>query len=259
MLKFFFKNMTALAIFSYLSGINASYAAELSQSQQQVEQAHQQDVQTQITIDKLDERTRSDLANYQQNQRQADLVEAYNQQLEKMIVSQQQEQQRVNQQLDSLDETEQTALPMLVTLFQQLKDFVAQDQPFLAKERQQRLARLQRIIDRADVSLAEKYRQVLDAYQVEIDYASSIGSYQGTLSTAQGTTQVRYFRLGRTAFYYQTLDRQSGALWQPASQSWQTLTDTQNRQLTTAIAVAEKQKVPQLLNLPLPAPQEPRS
>ncbi|MFM2485047.1 DUF3450 domain-containing protein [Celerinatantimonas yamalensis] len=232
-------------------------ANPLQSSQQQVEKTHQQDTTSQKQLDQIDAQTRQALAQYQQNQRQADLIEAYNRQLAKMVDSQQQEKKRVSQQIASLNETEQTALPMLVSLYQQLADFVHQDLPFLPQERQQRLVRLQQIINRADVSLAEKYRQVLDAYQVEIDYAQSIGSYQGPLHSNTTTKQVQYFRLGRLALYYQTLDGSQGALWQPKRHSWQQLSRSENQQLSIAIAMANKQHIPQLLDLPMP--QEPKS
>lgn len=259
MLKLSFKNLAAIGLLGTFSWSSSCYADALSQSQQQVEQTHQQDAHAQVRLDKLDEQTRTDLASYQQNQRQADLLEAYNEQLSRMIDSQNKEKQRIHHQLDSLNETEQTALPMLVKLYQQLKTFVANDQPFLPQERQQRLARLQKVLDRADVSLAEKYRQVLDAYQVEIGYAGSIGSYQGMLNNNGQQTQVRFFRLGRTALYYQTLDGESSALWEPSSKSWKALSGSQNQQLSQAIAMANKQKVPQLLHLPLPKTEEPHS
>lgn len=231
---------------------NPVLAGTLSTAQNKVVQTHQQDASEQVKLNNLDKETREALNHYQQNQRQADLIDAYNRQLQKMIDSQEQEKQRIHSQLSSLNETEQSALPMLVSLYQQLATFVRQDQPFLVTERQQRLARLKKIIDRADVSLAEKYRQVLDAYQVEIDYAKSIGSYRGELIQGGKTIQVDFFRLGRTALYYQTLNAKKGALWQPASGQWQTLTDSQNKQLSIAIAMANKQHIPQLLKLPMP-------
>ncbi|WP_165872736.1 DUF3450 domain-containing protein [Celerinatantimonas diazotrophica] len=230
----------------------AVLADTLSTAQDKVVQTHQQDANVQVKLNNLDKKTREALNHYQQNQRQADLIEAYNRQLQKMIDSQEQEKQRIHSQLGSLNETEQSALPMLVSMYQQLATFVSHDQPFLKQERQQRLARLKKIIDRADVSLAEKYRQVLDAYQVEIAYAKSIGSYQGELKQGNKTIEVNFFRLGRTALYYQTLNGDKGALWQPASQQWQPLNESQNKQLSIAIAMANKQHIPQLLKLPMP-------
>lgn len=245
-----FYGVTFVTIATVLS--SPVFADSLTTAQDKVAKTHQQDASSQVKLNDLDTKTREALNHYQQNQRQADLVEAYNRQLQKMIDSQDQEKQRIHSQLASLNETEQSALPMLVSMYQQLSTFVSHDQPFLVTERQQRLARLKKIIDRADISLAEKYRQVLDAYQVEIDYAKSIGSYRGELKQGDKTTQVDFFRLGRTALYYQTLNATKGALWQPASGQWQTLTDSQNKQLSIAIAMANKQHIPQLLKLPMP-------
>lgn len=255
-------NKTAifLTLFScVLKTILPSSAESLSAPQKQVIQIHNQDAHIQQQINKLDAKTRVSLEKYQQNQRQSDLLDAYNKQLTQMIASQKNEQSQLKTQLGSLNETEQTALPFLVSLYQQLAALIHHDQPFLLHEREQRLVRLKKIIDQANISLAEKYRQVLNAYQIELSYANSIGSYQGRLNINGHPEQVRYFRLGRLALYYQTLDGQNGALWQPQKQHWQKLSSAQNKQLTIAIAMADKQHLPQLLSLPLPLAQESQS
>ncbi|CAG8998440.1 MAG: hypothetical protein CENE_00386 [Candidatus Celerinatantimonas neptuna] len=242
-----------------LATISPSEAESLNSPQKQVIQIHMQDAHTQEKIDDLDHKTRETLEKYQQHQRQSDLLNIYNKQLTRMIASQEEEKSQLKLQLNSLAETEQTALPFLVSLYQQLATLIHRDQPFLLNEREHRLIRLKHLIDQANISLAEKYRQVLNAYQIELSYANSIGSYQGQLNINGSSEQVRYFRLGRLALYYQTLDGQTSALWQPQKHLWRKLTNTQNKQLSIAIAMADKQHLPQLLNLPLPSEQEPKS
>ena len=51
------------------------------------------------------------------------------------------------------------------------------DIPFLMEERMERIAFLQDTLDRADVSVAEKFSQVLQAYQVENTYGTTIEAY----------------------------------------------------------------------------------
>ncbi|WP_427981424.1 DUF3450 domain-containing protein [Agarivorans sp.] len=183
---------------------------------------------------------------------QAQLLEQYNLHLSAMIAQQNQQLSQLDQDLSELQHSQQLALPMVHQLLSRLQSFVSSDLPFLMQERQQRLNRLTNLLDRADVSLAEKYRQVLEAFQIEMEYGDTIEAYSGAL----GEQQVNYFRLGRTALYYQSLNGQSSALWQAEQQRWQALDDAANRELGQAIAIAWQQQPPALLQLPLPAVKE---
>lgn len=196
---------------------------------------------------------------YLANERQALLFEKYNEQLAIMVTSQEEEISQLSAQIDSIAQTEQSVLPMLADMISNLDTFIAQDLPFLVPQRQQRVARLRTIANRADISTAEKYRQILDAYMLELSYGRSLETYQGALLGQQGLAseqtdrkKVDYFRFGRMSLYYQTLDGRSGGLWLPKEQTWQPLTQSQLVKLKQAILVSNKLKAPQLLTLPLP-------
>ncbi|RJG47502.1 DUF3450 domain-containing protein [Motilimonas pumila] len=243
------KGMLVLAV-CFSSGAIASN--DIDQGIATTKSSHQNNQQVQKQIDVLALDTQQAAQLYQQNQHQADLIEAYNRQLEKMVTSQQAELDDIAQQLVSLDSTQQAALPLLIEMKQALAGFIASDLPFLQAERAQRLTRLDTVFDRADVSLAEKYRQLLEAYQIEIEYGRTIEAYEGSLQqSGQSERQVNFFRLGRSALYYQTLDGQTSALWQPEQQSWLPLSSDYNLELRSAIRIAWQQQVPALLALPL--------
>ncbi|MGY0218022.1 DUF3450 domain-containing protein [Endozoicomonadaceae bacterium StTr2] len=241
------------AVFTSQSG-----ADPLNDSQQQVHSTHQASQQSQLQINKMSDATRKARAEYLANERMADVAEAYNRQIERLVQSQQQELVDLGNQLASIEETDQAVLPMLEAMVNTLDQFVAADLPFLKKERQKRLQKLRTLLVRADVSVAEKYRQILEAYLVEVQYGRTLESYSGQLETAQHKRQVNYLRLGRTALYYQTLNGQESALWLPEQQRWQLLDDANNLTLSQAIRIARQQQVPSLFDLPLPQP-EPRS
>lgn len=232
----------------------AHAGAELNTSLDAIQQVHRSGVQTQLKVDDLSADSRILYQEYQQVLRQAETTEAYNRQLSRLIDSQHQELASTDDQIQSLEETDRSLLPMLVRMVATLEQFVAQDQPFLLDERRQRVARLESLLDRADVSLAEKYRQILEAYQVEVDYGRSLEAYDGEIMTAEGARQVTFLRLGRVALYYQSANGRAGGLWLPQQQRWQVLDTDDNRVLKNAIAMARQQIVPELLNLPLPLP-----
>ncbi len=181
------------------------------------------------------------------------MLDAYNSQLEKLITAQQQELNSTEQQLASLEQTELTVLPLLEQMQAGLRRFVEADLPFLQSEREERLQRLDNLLSRADVSLAEKYRQLLNAYQTEVEYGRTLEAYSGELIGAAGSREVNFIRLGRTALYYQTRDGQESGIWNAGSGQWDSLPDSQNVAVHKAIQLARQQVVPDLLTLPLPA------
>ncbi|QSR34062.1 hypothetical protein CFI10_03520 [Marinobacterium iners] len=226
-------------------------AGPLDQAQQTLQQSHREGAQVQRNIDQLDRQTRENYEEYSAILRQADLVEAYNRQLSRMIDDQSRELVDIEEQLVSLAETEQATLPLLVRMQAMLEQFVAADLPFLLEERQQRTERLARLMDRADVSLAEKYRQILEAYQIEAEYGRTLEAWTGSLSQNGSEREVTFLRLGRVGLYYQTLNGEESGRWSKAEDGWEVMDASHNWSIRKAISVARQQSVPELLELPL--------
>lgn len=226
-------------------------AGPLDQTQQTLQQSHREGAQVQHSIDQLDRQTRENYEEYSATLRQAELVEAYNRQLSRMIEDQTRELTDIEVQLESLAETEQATLPLLVRMQLMLEQFVASDLPFLLQEREQRVERLARLLDRADVSLAEKYRQILEAYQIEAEYGRTLEAWTGTLVQSAAEREVTFLRLGRVGLYYQTLDGEESGRWSREQEGWVKLDDQFNWSIRKGISVARQQSVPELLELPL--------
>lgn len=221
--------------------------------------SHQQSARSQDRIEMINEKTQRAADEYLANVRQLRITEAYNRQMRILIRSQDKEINDLQSQIDSIDGIERATLPMLNAMVVNLQVFIEQDTPFLSKERSQRIQRLQRLLDRADVSVAEKYRQILEAYMVEVSYGRTIEAYTSDsdekvygVGATLGGRHLVFFRLGRIALYYQTLNGLESGLWLPEEQRWQPLTESQNLVLRKAIQIARQQRVPELLDLPLP-------
>jgi hypothetical protein len=185
----------------------------------------------------------------------ADVTDAYNRQISLLVESQQRELTDLQEQLKSIEETDQAVLPMLNRMLDTLQRFTRIDLPFLPEERSQRLKKLQGLLLRADVSVAEKYRQIVEAYMVEVQYGQTFEAYSGGLEIGGNRRQVSFLRLGRTALYYQALGGQESGLWLQDEDRWQLLTEEQNLALRKAIQIALQQQVPSLIDLPLPSPE----
>lgn len=211
--------------------------------------------QSQKRVEQLDEQSREAAQEYVTNERQSDLTEAYNRQVGKLVSAQELEIADIERQIASIEETERAVLPMLNDMVETLAAFVTEGGPMLREEREQRVQKLQSVVNRADVSVAEKYHRILEAYMIEIDYSRSFETYSGLIEQSGQERQVNFLRLGRTALYYQTLSGLEAGLWLPAENRWKVLSDEQNLAIGQGLQIARQQRVPELLNLPLPQPE----
>jgi hypothetical protein len=203
---------------------------------------------SQEKIDDLSDKTDQMLAEYRNVLRQTDSLRIYNDQLDKLVLSQQSELASIAEQLVNIETTQREIVPLMLKMVEVISQFVALDVPFLPEERQFRIAALQTLMERADVSLAEKYRRVLEAYQVETEYGRTIEAYQDDLVLDDKTRTVNFLRIGRVGLYYLTLDGQEAGAW---DQGWQSLDDGYRQAIDKGLKVANKQLPPDLLVLPL--------
>ncbi len=206
---------------------------------------------SQARIEQLDDATRQMLADYRNAVQQAEALKAYNEQLVELTAAQRKELDGFQRQLDSIERTQEAVAPQMGRMIEVLEQFIAADLPFLPEERADRLASLQDMQGRADVSLAEKYRRILEAYQIESDYGRTLEAWRGELPVEGGTRSVEFLRLGRTMLYYQTLDAHESGWWNPNTHAWEVLDGSARRPITKAIAIARQQQAPTWLELPV--------
>ena len=124
----------------------------------------------------------------------------YNDQLRKIITSQKEEMASIKTQIASLKDTNKDIVPLMVRMVDMLDQFVKMDVPFLKDERSKRVADLKAMLTRADVSTSEKFRRVLEAYQVENEYGRTIESYRDVQTVAGTKLTVDFLRVGRIVF-----------------------------------------------------------
>ena len=112
---------------------------------------------------------------------------------------------------------------MLLSMVEDLQNFVAADLPFKKTEREARLDGLVGIMQQPDVTAAEQYRLIMDAYQAEMEYGRTISTWQEEIDLDGKPTTVDMFLYGRVALVYLTpngkasrYNRTTGA-WEPLS------------------------------------------
>lgn len=246
--------VSSLAL-SAVSGEPARAANPVNSSIELQTETDRASLKSQQRIDKLSERTRELLHEYRQATRELESLRAYNDHMQRMVSAQQEALASFETQLDQVQVTQREIIPLLGRMVDTLAQFVELDRPFLLQERRQRVEQLRLLLDRPDASVAEKYRRVMEAYQVETDYGRSIEAYRGTLQHDGSERMVDFLRVGRIALFYRAPDGAEAGSWDPASRSWQALSGEHRGALKQAFSVARKQSAPELLTLPLPAPE----
>ena len=213
---------------------------------------------TQERIDEIQDTTQEMLAKYRQALEDAASLERYNQQLESQVKSQADTIGDMRGQLAEIETTQREVLPLMQRMIDTLERFVALDVPFLSEERAKRVDGLKALLSRADVTGSEKYRRILEAYQIEMDYGRTLEAYEGPIDTGGEKRTVQFVRVGRVALLYQTLDGRETGYWDVGARKW-VRDDSYARDVHEALRVAKKQGAPDLLMVPVPAPEEAHS
>lgn len=214
---------------------------------------------SQQRINALDDETQKLLSEYRKALADTESHKAYTDQLSRQIQSQESELGEIERQLGEIEETSRSITPLEQKMLATLEQFVALDVPFLAEERAARVRTLKEMMDRADVSISEKYRRIVEAYQVELDYGRTIEAYDANMQSAQkgeGSERTASFlRIGRVALLYQTLDGRETGYWDQASRMWK-VDNAYAHSFQEGVKVAKKQSAPEMLVAPVPAPVE---
>ena len=210
-------------------------------------------VQSQKTINKLSDKTQKMLEQYRSANHQTETLITYNKHLKDLLNSQETEKTSLEQQLKDIENTQREIVPLILRMLDSLEQFISLDLPFLPEERKQRLTKLKAMMIRADVTHAEKFRRIVEAYQVENDYGNTIEAYRADLTIKGVSSSVDFLRLGRVALYYQRLDGSETGYWDKEQKQWQTLSTNYRNDIRNGLRIARKETAPDLLTLPIPA------
>ena len=239
----------AAFVFPAFIAMSAQASADVQTSEAIIKQTDVAGQASQARIDGLDDQAQALLNEYRQIKAETDQLALYNAQMERIVENQRQELDSLERQISEIERTERGILPLMLRMIDNLDQFVQLDTPFLPKERQARVALLRDIMTRADVTTSEKFRRVLEAYQVEVDYGRNIEAYRGQYDNVT----YDFLRIGRVALYRLTNDAASAWIWDGRQRDWLALDSDYLRDLRKALKVAQQTAAPELLTLPLPA------
>lgn len=211
---------------------------------------------SQEKISVLVKKTQSLVGRYRVTLEKISNARVYNRQLRNLIQSQKKEMLVIKNNIKSLKRTNKDIVPLMFRMITALEQFVELDLPFLLTERTQRIQQLKNIMKRADVSNSEKYRRILESYQVENEYGRSIEAYKEEFLIASEKRVMNFLRIGRIGLFYQSIDFALSGMWNIKKKKWINLPSSFKNTIRDGLRMAKKQKTPSLLSLPIQTPEQ---
>ena len=209
--------------------------------------------QSQERINNIVEGTRSLEDDYRAINKEIDGLRVYN----RLMVAQTDGQAAVLEDIalsiDQVDVINRQIFPLMERMIDGIEQSVALDVPFLMDERSKRIEDLKNIMSRSDVTVAEKFRKVMEAYQIEMDYGTSSEWYEDTLEIDGEARAFNILRIGRVGLYFQSDDATITGRWDNESRTW-IRDDSARNDIRKGIRMARQLIAPELIAVPVAAP-----
>ena len=250
-----------LAPFASLIVAGATQAAEVDTSiidraLSIIEQQNQAAAQSQETITRLSNSASSLFEEFKIENDNLEAMLVLNAGLRKQISIQEEQIATIQQSITDVAVVTQEMPLLMNKMLTSVEQFVELDLPFQLEERRARLQFARDAIDSPDVSIAEKFRQILVIYQNENNYGRTHQTYPTTLEIGGVERDVDMLRVGRIALVYQTKDRTMTGAWDQDTRSWVELDPVEYRTaIQRAISVSSGLVSPAIMDLPIVAPE----
>ena len=128
------------------------------------------------------------------------------------------------------------------------------DMPFHLAERKERIAFAKAAIDNPTVSPAEGLRQVLETFNVEMEYGRKLDNYKDTIEIEGQQREVNVLRVGRLALVYQSSDESLTGAWDNNKDEWVPLDNGYRNPTRKGLRIANKLATVDMLELPIQNP-----
>lgn len=194
---------------------------------------------------------------YEELLKVVDGLNAYNGMMSRQVDRQRVEMDKLRDSIANVSVIERQILPLLSRMLDGLNDSIELDIPFLLIERKERTYKLRGLLERVDISAAEKARRVFEAYQIEAEYGRTIEAYRGKQKIESGVFDVDFLRVGRVALLYRTIGTEDVGMWDKQSRTWVPLPSSKYRRyFEQGVKVARQEMAPELITLPIVIDEE---
>ena len=210
---------------------------------------------SQKRIDRLAQETDNLIQEFKSQNKLIEDLRVFNAQMEKQVAKQLTVVAELDESVEKVTVIERQIQPLIFRMLDSLEQFVNLDKPFAQQERQERIAMLRSNQDRADISVSEKFRQVLEAYKIESAYGGTIEASQASLELDGQPREVNILRIGRISLMYQTTDGLSSGYWDVNQKAWVALESSYNAQILKGLRIARDQATKDIMVMPIQAPE----
>lgn len=210
---------------------------------------------SQRRIDSISDATEKIIVSYHQQRKIVEGLKLYNDRLRRTIEAQETAKTELSRSIEEASFIERQIVPLMMRMISGLEKFIVADIPFKLSERNDRVERIKGYLTNANISAAERFRQVLEAYAIENSYGTSLAVYTETLNIDNSDMTVNILQVGRTGLYYQTFDGSRSGYWNKTSNSWESLDSSHGQGITDAIRIVQGKQAKGLMRLPIVAPE----
>lgn len=211
---------------------------------------------SQERINQVVEGTRTLADDYRAINKEIDGLKVYNRLMTAQTNGQQATLDDIALSLGQVDDINRQVFPLMERMIDGLEQSIALDIPFLMQERQGRVEELKGIMERSDVSVAEKFRKVMEAYQIEMDYGTSSEWYREEMNVDGAGREYNMLRVGRVGLYFQSDDTNITGWYNPDLGAYEMLGNEHRNEVRKGIRIARQLIAPELMLLPMPAATE---
>lgn len=189
---------------------------------------------------------------------EADGLARHNQQMNQNLEAQQARLSTIQRELVEIDATATAVVSLVQRMYESIEKFIASDLPFLdptqagPDSRSERMNRIRELMESEEASVGEKYRRLMEAHQIELEYGRNMFAYKGQLEDGR---DADFLRLGRVSMVYRTADGEEAGYWDAEQKTWVVDSDLA-KAIHEAVQIATKEIAPDLVILPVPAPRE---
>jgi len=221
-----------------------------------LEQQHDELAQTQNQINRLANAASSTFEQFKQENDNLEALLVLNAEYRQLISVQERNIATLDESIANVEVVTREIPLLMERMMTSVEQFVELDLPFLLETRRNRVTFARNAMDNPDVSIAEKFRQVLVLYQNETLYGRTHETYQDTIVLNGEERDVNILRVGRIALLFQTTDRQITGRWNNESRQWEELPAGEYRTaIQAAIRVSSGLDAPRIIELPIEAPE----
>jgi hypothetical protein len=237
-----------------LIALSAPAFAQFSSALNEAEATAKEGRASQQRIEQLDDQTTSLINDYRANLKQLEAATRYNASLNRNVTAQQRQIERLRADIENVSGLQRGMQPLMEDMIGGLGELVEADLPFNIDERRERVERLNKAMGDPNLSAAQRYRLIVEAYQIENEYGRTVGWYEGSVDDGGTLRTGEFLRVGRVALMFKTADDSVLKIWDKDQKAWVNLAKSYLPDVRLGLRMAKEQTSPDLLPVPVKAP-----